>query len=193
MADGGASLPNFGTSPRRATRSSFAAVAPTRAVWAMGIGHFGATYPLYFIIIWVPLFLTKSRGFSIIDMTYLATLGFLAQAVSAVAQGWWSDRMVRAGHDEAALPPRSDGIRQRRHGRSGHRIDVCASTWPSAPASSCSGSRRRDRRSESLCHRADVRWPGPRAVLSASRTGWATSRDRHADHHRRDHRLDRRL
>jgi MFS family permease len=78
-------------------------VARTRAVWAMGIGHFGATYPLYFIIVWVPLYLTKSRGFSITDMTYLATLGFLAQAVSAMAQGWLSDHLVRGGRDEALI------------------------------------------------------------------------------------------
>jgi MFS family permease len=78
-------------------------VARTREVWAMGIGHFGATYPLYFIIIWLPLYLTKTRGFSITDMTYLATLGFVAQALSAVGQGWISDRLVRAGRDEAAV------------------------------------------------------------------------------------------
>jgi MFS family permease len=96
------SLPSFASSAPR-DQTSFAAVAKTRAVWAMGIGHFGATYPLYFIIIWVPLFLTKSRGFSITDMTYLATLGFIAQAVSAVAQGWGSDRLVRNGHSEAAV------------------------------------------------------------------------------------------
>jgi nitrate/nitrite transporter NarK len=78
-------------------------VARTREVWAMGIGHFGATYPLYFIIVWLPLYLTKTRGFSIIDMTYLATLGFIAQALSAVGQGWISDRLVRAGRDEAMI------------------------------------------------------------------------------------------
>lgn len=78
-------------------------VARTREVWAMGIGHFGATYPLYFIIIWVPLYLTKTRGFSITDMTYLATLGFVAQALSAVGQGWLSDRLVRSGRDEAKV------------------------------------------------------------------------------------------
>jgi len=78
-------------------------VARSRAVWAMGIGHFGATYPLYFIIVWLPLYLTKSRGFSITDMTYLATLGFLAQALSAVLQGWLSDRLVRGGRDEGAI------------------------------------------------------------------------------------------
>ena len=78
-------------------------VGRSSAVWAMGIGHFGATYPLYFIIVWLPLYLTTSRGFSIIDMTYLATLAFLAQAVSAVVQGWLSDHLVRGGRDEAAI------------------------------------------------------------------------------------------
>ncbi len=95
-------LPNFGAM-RAVDPVPIAKVARTRAVWAMGIGHFGATYPLYFIIIWVPLYLTSSRGFSITDMTYLATLGFIAQALSAVGQGWLSDRLVRAGWDEAAL------------------------------------------------------------------------------------------
>jgi MFS family permease len=69
----------------------------------MGIGHFGATYPLYFIIIWIPLYLVQSRGHSITQMTYLATLGFVAQAASAMAQGWFSDRLVRDGRDEAAI------------------------------------------------------------------------------------------
>ena len=95
-------LPTFAAEHREAP-VPIATVARGRAVWAMGIGHFGATYPLYFIIIWVPLYLTKSRGFSITDMTYLATLGFVAQALSAVAQGWISDRMVKSGWNEAAL------------------------------------------------------------------------------------------
>ncbi|QIK96589.1 MFS transporter [Sphingomonas sp. HDW15A] len=95
-------LPTFAAANREKP-VAIGQVARTRAVWAMGIGHFGATYPLYFIIVWLPLYLTKSRGFSIVDMTYLATLGFLAQAASAVLQGWLSDRLVRAGNDEAAI------------------------------------------------------------------------------------------
>jgi MFS family permease len=95
-------LPNFGA-VRSVDAVPIGKIAKTRAVWAMGIGHFGATYPLYFIIIWVPLYLTGSRGLSIAAMTYLATLGFVAQALSALAQGWWSDQLVRRGWNEAAL------------------------------------------------------------------------------------------
>lgn len=96
-------LPSYAGGEHPEDPVPISAVARCRAVWAMGIGHFGATYPLYFIIIWVPLFLTKSRGFSIVEMTYLATLGFLAQAASAIAQGWLSDWMVRSGWREAAI------------------------------------------------------------------------------------------
>ncbi|WP_294120458.1 MFS transporter [Sphingomonas sp.] len=95
-------LPTFAPAGREPP-VPMARVARTKEVWAMGIGHFGATYPLYFIIIWVPLYLTKMRGFSITDMTYLATLGFVAQALSAVGQGWISDRLVKGGWNEAAL------------------------------------------------------------------------------------------
>lgn len=95
-------LPTFAAAGREQPLP-LARVAKTRAVWAMGIGHFGATYPLYFIIVWLPLYLTKSRGFSITDMTYLATLGFIAQALSAMAQGWVSDHLVRGGRDEARI------------------------------------------------------------------------------------------
>lgn len=95
-------LPNF-SAPRSEPPVPIARVAATREVWAMGIGHFGATYPLYFVIIWLPLYLVQTRGFSIVEMTYLATLGFIAQAISGVAQGWLSDRWTRSGRSEAAM------------------------------------------------------------------------------------------
>ena len=78
-------------------------VARKFAVWAMGIAHFCATYPLYFIIAWLPLYLVQSRGFSIPQMTYLATLGFIAQAVSALLLGWGSDAWTRSGRSEAFI------------------------------------------------------------------------------------------
>ena len=95
-------LPTFG-GLKEDDPVSIAKVARTPAVWAMGVGHFGATYPLYFVITWLPLYLVKTRGFSITEMTYLATLGFVAQAVSAVAQGWFSDWWTRSGRSETAI------------------------------------------------------------------------------------------
>ena len=77
-----------------------ALVAKKYAVWAMGIAHFCATYPLYFIIAWLPLYLVQSRGLTIKHMTYLATLGFVAQAISALLLGWGSDAWTRSGRSE---------------------------------------------------------------------------------------------
>ncbi|MES2147939.1 MAG: MFS transporter [Pseudomonadota bacterium] len=95
-------LPNF-KAAEKAVPVPMARVAATREVWAMGIGHFGATYPLYFVIVWLPLYLVQARGFSILQMTYLATLGFVAQAASALIQGWLSDRWTKAGRSETAF------------------------------------------------------------------------------------------
>jgi MFS family permease len=70
-------------------------------LWSMGIAHFCATYPFYFVVTWLPLYLVQSRGFTIQHMTYLATLSFVAQAVSAFLVGWSSDRWTASGRDEA--------------------------------------------------------------------------------------------
>ena len=93
-------LPSFST-PGSEARVSVAKLIRQRALWAMGIGHFCGTYSLYFVVTWLPLYLVQSRGLTIQHMTYLATLGFLAQAVSAFLLGWSSDHWTRSGRDEA--------------------------------------------------------------------------------------------
>jgi MFS family permease len=69
----------------------------------MSIAHFASTYVFYFLLGWLPLFLTKSRGLPIREMTFIATLGYAAQAVAALAFGAWSDRWTRRGGSEAAI------------------------------------------------------------------------------------------
>ena len=53
--------------------------------------------------IWLPIYLVKSRGLSLIEMTWLATLGYVAQAAAAIGFGLWSDRWTRSGRSEAAI------------------------------------------------------------------------------------------
>jgi len=74
-----------------------------RAVWAMGIGHFLNTYAFFFLLAWLPLFLVKTRGLPVIEMTRLLTTVYLTQAVAALAFGWLSDRLVAGGADEGRL------------------------------------------------------------------------------------------
>ena len=56
-------------------------------LWSMSIVHALGNYCFYFLLAWLPLFLTKSRGFSIGEMTLLATLGYAVQGACALGYG----------------------------------------------------------------------------------------------------------
>src|SRR5215213_1971218 len=71
-------------------------------LWSMSIVHALGNYCFYFLLAWLPLFLTKARGFSIGEMTMLATLGYVVQAVCALSYGHFSDWWTRSGRSEAA-------------------------------------------------------------------------------------------
>lgn len=70
-------------------------------LWSMSIVHALGNYCFYFLLAWLPLFLTKSRGFSITQMTLLATFGYAVQGVCALAYGHFSDWWTRSGRSEA--------------------------------------------------------------------------------------------
>jgi MFS family permease len=72
-------------------------------LWSMSIAHMGSNYVFYFLLGWLPLFLTKSRGLTIAEMTWIATLGYAAQAVAALSFGYVSDWWTRRGRSEAAV------------------------------------------------------------------------------------------
>lgn len=71
-------------------------------LWSMSIVHCLGNYCFYFLLAWLPLFLTKSRGFSITEMTLLASLGYAVQGACAFAYGHFSDWWTRSGRSEAA-------------------------------------------------------------------------------------------
>src|SRR3954469_15843686 len=71
-------------------------------LWSMSIVHCLGNYCFYFLLAWLPLFLTKSRGFTITEMTFLASLGYAVQGACAFAYGHFSDWWARSGRSEAA-------------------------------------------------------------------------------------------
>ena len=71
-------------------------------LWSMSIVHSLGNYCFYFPLAWLPLFLTKARGFSISEMTFLATLGYAVQGACALSYGHFSDWWTRSGRSEAA-------------------------------------------------------------------------------------------
>ena len=118
------------------------------ALWAAGLGHFSANYSFYFVISWLPLFLVKSRGFSMSDMATLTGSIYLVYALSCIVTGWLGDRMIArrarapaarvrassvAGSGVAALAPCG---RVRDQHRLGHHRQPCSS--PGASFGLCS-------------------------------------------------------
>lgn len=97
------------TARKFAAEKSVEARVPVRfltrrwSLWAMSIAHFASNYVFYFLLGWLPLYLTKSRGLPIREMTLIATLGYAVQAVAAFGCGAWSDRWTRGGRSEATI------------------------------------------------------------------------------------------
>ena len=62
-------------------------VMRNKTVWAMGIGHFFNTYGFYFLLAWLPLFLVKVRGLSILEMTVMMSTPYVIQGFGALSGG----------------------------------------------------------------------------------------------------------
>jgi MFS family permease len=73
------------------------------SLWSMSIAHFASNYVFYFLLSWLPLFLTKSRGLPVREMTLIATLGYAVQAIAALVFGASSDWWTRHGRSEAGV------------------------------------------------------------------------------------------
>ena len=95
-----ASLPTTGHHDEGAS-VSVREVTGKWALWAMSIAHCAGNYCFYFLLAWLPLYLVQERGFSITQMTMLATLGYSVQAVCALTYGRFSDWWTRSGRSEA--------------------------------------------------------------------------------------------
>ena len=68
-----------------------------RTLWVMGGAHALANYGFFFVSIWLPLYLVKSRGLPIPVMTLFATATYATQALASLGWGQLSDMLVRRG------------------------------------------------------------------------------------------------
>lgn len=96
------SKPHWATAGPAAERVTMGDVMREPTSWIMGVAHFFNTYGFYFVLAWLPLYLVKERGFSIIEMTELLTAVYLLQGVAALGVGWLSDRLC-VGRDEGKV------------------------------------------------------------------------------------------
>jgi MFS family permease len=81
----------------RAARSDWRRLFAHRNIWAMCIGFFMINYNSYFFITWLPTYLVKARGLTLMEMGWVASLPLLVSIVVEVAAGWASDRLYASG------------------------------------------------------------------------------------------------
>ena len=85
LAGGGGDHPNL------------AAVLRQPALWGTALGLFSSNYVFYFILNWMPFYLVRERGFSTEEMAQLTGAAFVINALSAMASGWVTDRLIVKG------------------------------------------------------------------------------------------------
>ncbi|HKR41763.1 MAG TPA: MFS transporter [Paraburkholderia sp.] len=68
-----------------------------RNIWAMCIGFFMINYNSYFFITWLPTYLVKARGMTMMEMGWMASLPLLVSIVVEIFAGWASDRVFASG------------------------------------------------------------------------------------------------
>lgn len=82
---------------------SYADLLRRREVWGTCLGHFCFTYPTYFVIYWLPIYLVKARGFSLAQMATIGGCVYLVNAASTMLTGVVCDRLMRAGASPTAV------------------------------------------------------------------------------------------
>ena len=82
---------------------SFLTILKLREAWGAALGHFCANYAFYFVISWLPLYLVKSRGFSLGHMAELGGAVYVIYAISAQVTGWVSDRWMASGASDTRV------------------------------------------------------------------------------------------
>jgi MFS family permease len=74
---------------------SWGQVLRQRGMWGTGLGLFSNNYLFYFMLIWLPDYLVKERGFSMHQMEGWGTAGYLVNGLAALVIGWGIDRYVQ--------------------------------------------------------------------------------------------------
>ena len=96
-------LPKDRETEPAAARLPYRQLLSHKALWLMGLSQATANYCAFFVVVWLPLYLTTSRGLSIATMAAFATATFVVQALSSLCCGQLSDHFLRRGHDEGKV------------------------------------------------------------------------------------------
>jgi MFS family permease len=73
------------------------ALLRSRELWGSCLGNFCEGYVLYLILSWLPVYLVKTHGLTMVQMAQLGAGVYALSAATSVLSGWASDRWLKAG------------------------------------------------------------------------------------------------
>ncbi len=76
---------------------SFLMILKTPAMWGTALGVFCSNYGFFFMLLWLPSYLVRERGFSTLEMAALTGSAFVVNAVCALGAGFGIDRYIGKG------------------------------------------------------------------------------------------------
>jgi len=83
--------------PTPESKVSILDILAQRSAWGTCLGQFCVNYCLYFLVTWLPSYLTRGRHYSMDRMAKVGGLLFLIFAISSMISGKLSDRWIAAG------------------------------------------------------------------------------------------------
>lgn len=90
--------PYSSSTPKAATPSpGIAEILRLRSARGTFLGHLCGNYFWFFLLTWLPTYLVNERNLSIEQMSRVSSFAYFAMAASAVAAGWFADRMISKG------------------------------------------------------------------------------------------------
>jgi MFS family permease len=76
---------------------TFWMILKTPAMWGTALGVFCSNYGFFFMVLWLPSYLVRERGFSTLEMAELTGSAFAINALCALGAGWAIDRFIARG------------------------------------------------------------------------------------------------
>jgi MFS family permease len=76
---------------------TFMTVLKTPAMWGTALGVFCSNYGFFFMLLWLPSYLVRERGFSTLEMAALTGSAFAINAVCSLTAGWAVDYYIGKG------------------------------------------------------------------------------------------------
>jgi MFS family permease len=96
FAPAGKHVPHAG--PRAAIRWPWHTIFVSPSFWGMSACVFFVSYYWYFLLTWMPAYMTMARGFSTLGMGRILSMPLFAMAVINVVSGWLADKFLTRAH-----------------------------------------------------------------------------------------------